>query len=790
MENILLRFILQNNLLLGVLFFGSILLFCIIYILSSLLFSLRNIHKRHVILTIRFPEISDEETGKYRIYMENVFDGIFSKVKSPIDKVFFEIIKSGEYITIQIGSNKEHILDHVKQSFLHLPGIEITKTSKDELEHLGNMYINSIYTSESFYPVNKNEYIIDSIINILSGMQNGEQGGVQFILRGVSKKFAIQKKIFALEGKVEKKRLLTDSSKRKALWYAEKMDENLFKTKIYVFSSQKHHVSSLSSLFSSLNFNTNVFYSQRGLEFLMRKRFIAPDSLFTEYFSFLRQTEGSYFTSSELSAMIHPARIARGVYAPKQVREIEAIPLLLEESDDNIVMGIDGKDQTFHFPIRNFERHIYSIGKTGRGKSTLLVTLLKGLHKKTDGNIWVIDPHGDMVKDTISNLEDRKNTYYLDIRDNTRVFTINPLFAFRKSPSEKASLKDIVLDIIKRETEEQTGGYQSGSMTQNRIEQLIELALEFPDAYFSFLLKKGVNREKAERFVRERQISLNDLPYLLVAEYNYLPLLRLVFTDVTSSAGRYVLRQMASHQGQQLVVEAVQSRLKQLLHSSLQYIFEGNTFAIEDAIDSKNTFLIPMQRSVFGTRGTHIFMQVLFSLLWHYKQGKEETDRKNTYLFIDEFQNAQIKDIPEIIAEGRKYKFFLTLSNQQLGILFKPIKDAILGNIGTIFSFAVGADEIGAKTLAPYFGQSVTEKDLTMLPLFQAYVKTEGSKEKPSVTFSFATIPLPYEENNQTVIDSITRKTLKKYGEKRSVLEDRLNRKQENPLKYFTEGIL
>lgn len=146
-------------------------------------------------------------------------------------------------------------------------------------------------------------------------------------------------------------------------------------------------------------------------------------------------------------------------------------------------------------------------------------------------------------------------------------------------------------------------------------------------------------------------------------------------------------------------------------------------------------------------------------------------------------------DIPEIIAEGRKYKLFLTLSNQQLGQLIKPIKDAILGNIGTIFSFAVSADEIGAKTLAPYFGANVSERDLTLLTLFQGYLKTEGSGEKPSIILSFQTIPIHKEEKENDVVLAINKIALEKYGEKVSLLEERLSKKQENPLKYFTGEI-
>jgi len=737
---------------------------------------------------LRFPEISKEEQEDYMTRMKGVFDSIFREIYSKTDKAFFEIVKTHEYINLQIGSNRKEILEHIKQSFSQIANIEITDTKEDILRIFTKPYVKSVYTSESFYPISKNTNFFDSVITVLSALPNEEKTGVQFIIRGVNKKLAIYRKIRLLEQrKNANKGHFSNVENRRMRFYESKADENIFKTKIYVFSDNKKRLSSLASLFSALNFNTNTFCSQIGLFRNMKKRYIAPDNPFAWWIPVWREIEGSYFTSSELSTLIYPTYVNRGTYAPKQIKEIDAIPELLKESDANILIGKTGKNQNLYFPIRNFERHVYSIGKTGRGKSTLLVTILKALLRKTTGNTWVIDPHGDLLKDTINSLNNLDNVFYFTIKDMERVFTINPLFAFQKSPLQKAALKDITLDIIKRETEEQTGTYQTGSMTQNRIEQLIELTLEFPDAYYNFLLKKGMEKNRAKQLVWERQITLNDLPFMLVPEYNYLPLFRIVFADVASSTGRYVIRQMSSHQNQQAVVEAVQSRLKQLLHSSLQYIFEGNSFNLEEAVESHNLFLIPIQRTIYGTRGTHILMQVLFSLLWNFKQEKE--NKKNSYVFIDEFQNAQIKDIPEIIAEGRKYKFFLTLSNQQLGQLVKPIKDAILGNIGTLFSFTVGADEIGAKTLAPYFGDSVTEKDLTMLPPYCAYLKTEGSKEKPTITLSFQTIPVANEEKSSPSIQEINKTTLEKYGERISLLEERLNKKQENPLKYFTEGV-
>jgi len=76
-----------------------------------------------------------------------------------------------------------------------------------------------------------------------------------------------------------------------------------------------------------------------------------------------------------------------------------------------------------------------------------------------------------------------------------------------------------------------------------------------------------------------------------------------------------------------------------------------------------------------------------------------------------------------------------------------------------------------------------------MLPPYCAYLKTEGSKEKPTITLSFQTIPVANEEKSSPSIQEINKTTLEKYGERISLLEERLNKKQENPLKYFTEGV-
>src|SRR5476651_2318827 len=121
----------------------------------------------------------------------------------------------------------------------------------------------------------------------------------------------------------------------------------------------------------------------------------------------------------------------------------------------------------------------------------------------------------------------------------------------------------------------------------------------------------------------------------------------------------------------------MQVRMSQLLHASTRLVYEGNSLAIDKIMDSGKTFLFPIPESVFGSRGSRGLLQIVFSLLWVNKQEVEKKEkRKDTYIVIDEFQNAQLEDIPKILSEARKYRLYLMASNQYLGQLKEKIQHA------------------------------------------------------------------------------------------------------------------
>lgn len=778
---------------LGLLAFG--------YLLYCFLTWIGNLHKKLHVMQITFPVVGEGEELEYIEKMKVLFDSMYKRIRNPRDKIFIEVLKDTDYIKISAGTNNRKIIEMVRNAFTQIENCKISSVEEDIIKAYPNFGVKSIYATLPFYPISKNPHFFDSIIHFLDSLPETEIAGVVFVLRGVRKKWAIDWRIHSIDAqrKKEKRITYTSQEQKKIDFYQGKLAENIFKTKIYTFASNKERLPSLTGLFSTLNKDENELCAQVGFRFFLEKRFIAPDSLFSWILPIVRETEGSYFTTSELAYLFHPTSVIRASFDTKLNKNIGVKPEFLEERKENILIGttqtVQNDLKKVYFPEKNLPRHTYVIGKTGRGKSSLLVSIIASEARKTGKTIFVIDPDGDLLTDTIDKVKTTGDIEYFNINKTDRVFTVNPAFCFRKTRQEKSVIKDVLLDIIRRETEEQTGDYTTGVQTQSRIDEMLDMLIEFPDAYYAFLIsKKKLTAKKAEEIVHERQLTLNDLPFFLNQYRNYNALFNAVFTDENTVVGQYVKKEYPQYLNNQFISNAVQARLKQLTHSSLRHIFEGNKFDIKNAVDSGNIYLFPFPVQVYGEAGTRLLIQLLFSFLWMYKRTVEEKDRKETLVVIDEFQNAQIKEIPDIISRGRKQGLYMLVSNQYFGQLKKQVMEAIIGNIGTLIAFTVGADEFGTKLLAKAFGGRITENELTQLPKHTAIlstdrVQTDDDTPREPVIFNFQTIPVQKENKDLQFVEELNTKTLKKYGEKIDDLEKRIIYKQNNPLKYFTDGI-
>jgi hypothetical protein len=143
-----------------------------------------------------------------------------------------------------------------------------------------------------------------------------------------------------------------------------------------------------------------------------------------------------------------------------------------------------------------------------------------------------------------------------------------------------------------------------------------------------------------------------------------------------------------------------------------------------------------------------------------------ESERRDFYLYVDEFQNFTTDTFKTILAEARKYRLNLAITNQYIAQLPEDIRDAVIGNAGTIVSFRIGAAD--AEFLAKEF-PNVTESDLVNLTARTTYVKMliDGTPSKP---FSMSTIktPVPFHRELAAAIKQLSRL---KFGKDRRLVE-------------------
>ncbi|MGH7203109.1 MAG: hypothetical protein ACREHC_01555, partial [Candidatus Levyibacteriota bacterium] len=248
-------------------YFFFLLVFLAGIILYIIVLYLLNLRKKLYFATITFPEISELETVKYIEKTRVAFDSLFKRIHNPLDKIFLEVIKNDAYITLQIGSNNTKVLDSVTQIFSQIENCKVTRSGRDILEQSYKLFSRSIYTSQTYYPITKQQYFFDTLIHFLDGVPKGESAGIQFVIRGVRKKLGINWRISGIDEKRKREKRLSYTAEEEKLigFYAMKRSENIFKTKIRVFASSKDSVRSLSGLFSTLNFDDSDFCSQPSL---------------------------------------------------------------------------------------------------------------------------------------------------------------------------------------------------------------------------------------------------------------------------------------------------------------------------------------------------------------------------------------------------------------------------------------------------------------------------------------------------------------------------------------------
>lgn len=197
-------------------------------------------------------------------------------------------------------------------------------------------------------------------------------------------------------------------------------------------------------------------------------------------------------------------------------------------------------------------------------------------------------------------------------------------------------------------------------------------------------------------------------------------------------------------------------------------------------MDNQKILLINLSKGKIGEENSSFLGLILVPRILTAAMSRQDmpmADRKDFYLYVDEFQNFATPDFAQILSEARKYRLNLIVANQFIGQIDEEIKNAIFGNAGTIMSFRVGVSD--ANYLQHEFQPTFTEADLINVERFHAYVRTLINGE-PSVPFSMdltRDITEEKKQENPRVAELIRELSRLKHGKPVKLIEAEINQR-------------
>ncbi len=366
------------------------------------------------------------------------------------------------------------------------------------------------------------------------------------------------------------------------------------------------------------------------------------------------------------------------------------------------------------FGIQRADRrsHMYVIGKTGTGKSTLLQTLLRQDIGKGDG-CAVVDPHGDLVERLHAWIpERRRSEVVLFDPASAGGIGFNPLAAV---PPGKRSLAVAGLVEVFKKTWLDSWGPRVEHLLRNALFAL----LEQPEATLG-----DIGRLLHDPSYRERAVE-----------------------RVTNSAVRSFWREEYEEYSKSLratVVAPLENKLGAFLTDPVmrRVLSVPRGLDLRQIMDERRVLLVNLSKGRLGEGPAMLLGSLLVAQIALHGLARAELPenrRRDFFLYLDEFQTFATKNLTAMLSELRKYRVSLILANQYLDQLDQEIRHAILGNVGTLVSFRVGPTD--ARILAQEFAPEFEASDLTNLPNHDIYVRlmVDGSVTRP---FSGETLKL------------------------------------------------
>jgi type IV secretory pathway TraG/TraD family ATPase VirD4 len=339
-------------------------------------------------------------------------------------------------------------------------------------------------------------------------------------------------------------------------------------------------------------------------------------------------------------------------------------------SDLTILGRTNFRNQQKLFGISRIDRrqHLYIIGKSGTGKSTLLETMIRQDIVKGFG-VAVFDPHGDLVERILERIPEKRqpDVVYLNPADANNMVTFNPLASVPKELQALTtsglieSFKKIWTDFW-------------GPRTEYLLRNAILALLEMQTADFSHILRI-LTEPRLRRYVANKLTNQQVKKFWQTEFESYPTRLRLdAIAPIQNKVGAFV--------GNPFCAKVLLSSLSSINPTSI--------------INEQKILLINLAKGTIGEDTAHLLGSLLMTsigLAGLQRVSISEQNRTDFSVYADEFQNMTTLSFANMLAELRKYRISLTLAHQHLAQLGIPIREAIIGNVGSMIVFRIGMSD-------------------------------------------------------------------------------------------------
>ena len=428
---------------------------------------------------------------------------------------------------------------------------------------------------------------------------------------------------------------------------------------------------------------------------------------------------------------------------------------------DGILLGIS-EYRNHKYDVRmkqpDRRRHMYVIGKSGSGKSVFQASLIKQDIEAGRG-VCVIDPHGDLADECLEYVpkERADDVIFFDPGDFERPIGLNMLEFDPRQPQLRTFVINEMLKIFDKLYDLKSTG---GPMFETYMRNAILLLMEHP----------------------ESGMTLMDIPRVLADEdYRNMKLSHCKSTEVKDFWTKEALK-AGGEASLQNMVPYITSKLASFIYNDYMRPIVGqqkSAFNFYDAMNQQKIILVKLSKGKVGDLNAYLLGMIIIGKILNASLSRAQLpaeERKDFYLYVDEFQNFLTDSITTILSEARKYGLNLIVAHQFIGQLTQgankdtSIRDAIFGNVGTMVAFRIGVED--AEFLSKEFVPVFSEYDLVNVEAFTANIKMliDNTASRP---FNFMPIMAKRPASKETA-DLIRNLSRFKFGVRRELIEAKM----------------